>query len=1052
MAQTRIRWIDIAKAIAIIGMIVGNIVPWGTPVRNFVFSFYVPMLFILTGWTMEEIKSLPELLEQIKKDFWKLVVPYIVFHIADTVITMSLYGGNVDVCVWVEKLLWASGIQVNSHEPIGTIWILNALFWAKVLFVIIKYIIPVRFRGIVSILVGMAGYILASYPNWLVFSLDVALAMVFYLYIGDLLKRKWSFLAEYKVLIVAMACGIWLFFLSQGMYIEIATRFYPGFPLVILQSISACICVIFFCKGIEKYSGLSEFLGNIGNYVILIIGIHHVSWRIWQLWGHGTFYDCVTNIIFSCFISVCIIRVQKWLTLSYERWEKVFLVIVGLYFTRLYFNTTLFSLPWPQYFDHFLRLAAAVTVWLKFECPGCKKDRRLFLGVTALIVCMLSCFSNGYLFLWDLAVLIVGAMGIRYDKILKIYCACGLVIFGLAVIGAFTGCVRDLVYSGPRHSFGIVYPTDFAAHVVFMALAVWVLFRRMPHQIVAVAMCGFTYILYHYSRARCGSIVMGLSVIAVLYVGLTERWGPKNRIIRGFSNLIDWSLVVWMPLCSAVMIRLSMKYTSEDTNLLAVNQWISSRLSLAHNAITEYGIKIFGTAFEMVGGGSDTVTRSGYNYIDSSYCLILLQYGVAVLLIICILNMWTASRAVKAKNRRMLAALALISIHSMIEHHLLELAYNPFLLLAFADMSFEDICEQSGENCFTKKERWQILFGYGVVGTGVFLIMLKMLGYGRTVVSLLQLNQQKNNYVFIALILFILFVCAMLINHGIKLIVKKINKKTIEKKEMISLIQYGILMVWMVAGLEGTIRQKADRFEESLDKGIQIIEEIRENEDSQVIICVDDIPELYERKIEGITSPFLTGASLHEKPNILLFTDKTKDIYMLTDNNFLFGELSNQQGVYTNSEEAIKVLEDQGIKMTDHYSVKNQVDLQFMAGASQLEFGESGGLLVEGPSKSVAHGPWITLYKGNLLVEYRLKLLDSAVETGEIAKIRLSAEGGKNVLEEKSVNREDFDENGYCVATIEKRIPSKEAIEFLLFANEGTVLEVEEITYGKIGK
>ena len=101
MAQTRIRWIDIAKAIAIICMIVGNIVPWGSSVRNFVFSFDVPLLLVLMGFTAEEAKSLPELWRQIKKDFWKFMVPYIAFHVADIIVAMSLYGGSIDIRIWM---------------------------------------------------------------------------------------------------------------------------------------------------------------------------------------------------------------------------------------------------------------------------------------------------------------------------------------------------------------------------------------------------------------------------------------------------------------------------------------------------------------------------------------------------------------------------------------------------------------------------------------------------------------------------------------------------------------------------------------------------------------------------------------------------------------------------------------------------------------------------------------------------------------------------------------------------------------------------------------
>ena len=181
----------------------------------------------------------------------------------------------------------------------------------------------------------------------------------------------------------------------------------------------------------------------------------------------------------------------------------------------------------------------------------------------------------------------------------------------------------------------------------------------------------------------------------------------------------------------------------------------------------------------------------------------------------------------------------------------------------------------------------------------------------------------------------------------------------------------------------------------------------------------------------------------------MLLTNIENDLYILTDQGFLFGELSDQQGVYAKNEEVVKVLEDHGVKMWNHYSVKKNVDLQAMAEANGLELSEAKGLLIEGPERSLIHGPWVTVYKGRLQVDYRIKLLDSMVETGEIAQIRLSAEAGKSILQEKTINREDFDENGLCIATLEQGMQSKDGVEFLLFANEGTVLEIEQITYGK---
>ena len=45
--KKRIYWLDIAKGIAIICTIIGHIAPFGRNVRNLIFSFHMPLFFIL---------------------------------------------------------------------------------------------------------------------------------------------------------------------------------------------------------------------------------------------------------------------------------------------------------------------------------------------------------------------------------------------------------------------------------------------------------------------------------------------------------------------------------------------------------------------------------------------------------------------------------------------------------------------------------------------------------------------------------------------------------------------------------------------------------------------------------------------------------------------------------------------------------------------------------------------------------------------------------------------------------------------------------------------
>ncbi|MCI9501070.1 MAG: acyltransferase [Hungatella sp.] len=1041
---------NVAFWISVICIIVGHIVPWGTPIRSLMFSFQMPLLFVLTGFRTKEISSSNELLRQIKMDIKYLLIPYILFHVMDSLFGIMMYGETVDLTVWIDKLLWASGVGYKEHPAIGAIWILNVLFWSKTIFLVIQLVIPKHFDGIVCGIVAVVGYILGRQELWLILSLDIAMVVVFYLYIGSQLQKIIALFEKCRKLIV-IALGIWLLLWQGGMYIEFASRHYPLFLLLLLQSLCGAICVMLLSEKVEQYLKLPETIGVLEKYVVMVLGIHHLSGKFSWLWGHGVFYDCVYNLFFLFSLTAIAAFTKKWLGKLRERWEQAYLIVLSAYIIRLFCDTTKFVFPWPRYFDIFLRIMAVIIIWAGLSERIWNRDWKTCLLVGTGVAFTLSCFSNGYMFLFDIALFTIGAMDISYERILKYYCIYGVIILSLAISGALTGCIRDLIYSGSRHSFGVVYPTDFAAHIVYLLLAVWVVFRKIPAKLMAIMMGVLSFFLYHYCRARCGAIVMGISAIAVLVIERIELREISGKPIRKIVKWLDWLIIIWMPLAAASIVDMSVKYNSEDSRLEAINRWISSRLYLAHNAIDKYGIKAFGTAFDMTGGGSDTVSRSSYNFVDSSYCMILLRYGVVILLVICVLYIWTTKQAAKQGNRRLSMALALIATHSIIEHHLTELAYNPFLLLAFTEMLPKGGHYAIKEEA-EKKEKYFIWLMYGIVGVLVLAGLPRILSYTRTIVTLLQLNIPSRNILYIFGVLSILLICAMALNKTVMLLLAYICGRKPDRKMVTVCMLYMATGVGTIMFLESVFKMKSEGFGETLDRGSQIIEEIRENENTdraKIKICVDDIPELYERKIGGITNPVLTGASLASQPDIVLLTNIENDLYILTDQGYLFGELSDQQGIYTKDENVVKILEDHGIKMQNHYSVKKDVNLREMAEANNLELSEDEGLLIEGPESSLIHGPWVTIYKGRLQVDYRIKLLESAAETGEVAKIRLSAEAGGNILQEKSINREDFDENGFYVATLEQGMQSKEGVEFLLFANEGTVLEIEQITYGK---
>lgn len=730
--------------------------------------------------------------------------------------------------------------------------------------------------------------------------------------------------------------------------------------------------------------------------------------------------------------------------------ENLYLIVLLVYFIRLFLDTALLNMPWPEYAYNIMRASVICIAFLKVGYSDKYRGKRLFICVCVSALFLLSWMSTWYLFLFELAILLIGAVDIPYKKILKVYVWCAIIIMGLAMLGSLTGAVRDLTYVKDktyRHSFGICYPTDFAAHGIYLLLSIWVVYENIPVMIGIIAMLLFAAFQYRYCYTECSEIVAVLSAVGMAYVWLVSRIRDKKSLIAKFTWCIDQLLTVFMGICAGIIIWMSFKCSDEYPLLQKIDSIISGRLTLAQRAFHEYGIKYFGTAFDMVGFGSETIRRSGYNFVDSSFCLILVRYGMAVLAAVLVIYFLVERKALRSGKRKLMVAFALISIHSVIEHHLLELAYNPFLLLAFADISPESDGQVQAKKKITRNQ-----IGYCIGAALLFMMMPIIVPYGKTIVTLLRLYEPGRNKYFIAAVLILAVAAAMFIKEAVDLILLRLDKEKIcQKKGLMAASSFCVLLLALIVS-EHTISRKMFLYEESLETGKKAISALQKADLPPYKIFVDDIPEIYKRQVGGISNRVMTADSAADdvEEDIVLIAKNDRDIFRLTDEGCWFGELSDREGIYTDSEEAVKILEENGISMSDHYSVRKEVDLADLAGRNGLAMSENGGLLVEGQDKSLIYGSYDVIYHGRLRVEYKLKLLDSSITDGELAKVRLSFDWGRNVVKEQGLTRADFDENGYCTAVIEEDVNTSEGGEYLLFANGDTRIEIESISYGKV--
>ena len=88
--KKRIAWIDIAKGITILTVIWSHSLPFGCLPRNLIFSFHMPLFFILSGFTLKPAKNVKNLIERTKKDFLRLIVPVILATILVSILAIIL--------------------------------------------------------------------------------------------------------------------------------------------------------------------------------------------------------------------------------------------------------------------------------------------------------------------------------------------------------------------------------------------------------------------------------------------------------------------------------------------------------------------------------------------------------------------------------------------------------------------------------------------------------------------------------------------------------------------------------------------------------------------------------------------------------------------------------------------------------------------------------------------------------------------------------------------------------------------------------------------------
>lgn len=330
----RVEYLDIAKGIGIILVVLGHAYQLPHDWFKVIFSVHMPLFLMISGYIYHFGKK-ERFRDFLKKNVIGLLVPYVLTSAIIIILKSAMaavHGNNVweQIRLWGIAALYGSGSKIpegleDTVAAIGVIWFLLALFIGKML---LRAILNSRVPWLWALLLFLASYISTDY-FWLPLSIQPGFCSVLFLYLGYAIGQADMFSMEkvrFPIRILAAAAWVYCIIFCGKLCVVDNNYEYP------LQNLIGAICgiytIIYISQLIEKYIRFLKrplaFLGRISLGVMCTHLIALMCWPrtiIWQFMKEQTGWPgwiCDTiDIVVMTAVFTAILYFIPWLNRYY---------------------------------------------------------------------------------------------------------------------------------------------------------------------------------------------------------------------------------------------------------------------------------------------------------------------------------------------------------------------------------------------------------------------------------------------------------------------------------------------------------------------------------------------------------------------------------------------------------------------------------------------------------------------------------------------------------------------------------------------------------------